>query len=110
MRALQHASGGDSVRVSTDMRAHANPLRMWRIRTLSRRLARRLLVLCPGCVCPGYGQIGQEVGLPCSECGMETGEIAALVYGCPKCQHTSRIPRSDGRTKASPGNCSWCNP
>ncbi len=98
------------VRLSTDMRAHMNPLRMWRIRGLAHSLAMRLCQRCPACGAPGWGKTGYEGGLPCEECGAKTEDTLHLKYSCSACRHEQRVPRPDGKKFASACHCSWCNP
>jgi hypothetical protein len=96
--------------VETDMRAHMNPTRMKVINEAAASLAKRLECLCPKCSCPGWGMVDVVRGLPCEDCGEETELVKEEVYGCPLCEEKRAIPRKDGVTKASPGQCPFCNP
>ena len=96
--------------VETDMRAHVNPTRMRVIRHLGARLTRRLRTFCPECGCPGFGIIGGEPGLPCTDCSEPTGMILREVHGCPRCEARCRLPRSDAIEVAPAQYCPACNP
>ena len=104
------ASPAGRVQLETDMRAHANPTRMASIRALAFQLVRRLRTPCPACGSPGWGPVGSEPGLPCTECHQPTPLIRAEVLGCPACGSEERKPRRDGRLTADPGQCVHCNP
>ncbi len=108
-RAAAASSDGLAL-LETDMRAHCNPTRMAAIRRLAFRLVRRLARPCPACQNPGWGVVGQQPGLPCAECGLPTGMTRALIWGCSQCGHQDEQPRPDGRERADPGQCDWCNP
>jgi hypothetical protein len=97
-------------RVETDMRAHLNPTRMHQIGLLAGQLAGRLATLCPACRAPGHGPVENEPGLPCRACTTPTALSRAVVHGCARCPHRSRRPRADGRTRADPACCPYCNP
>jgi hypothetical protein len=101
-------SGDDKVLVQTDMRAHMNPTRMKVIGELTSSLAKRLLHLCPGCGCPGWGVVSIERGLECKDCQAPTGLEKAQVYGCAKCDYKER--GSEKKGGADPWNCDYCNP
>ncbi len=96
--------------LETDMRAHCNPTRMASIRRLAFRLVRRIATPCPGCGAPGWGLEETIAGLPCVACGGQTELVREEVWGCGACDHRQRRPRRDGRLRADPGDCSWCNP
>lgn len=98
---------GGSAHLQADMRAHMNPRRMSVIAGLAQRLAQRLAVPCPTCAAPGFGRLRSLPGLPCRECGSETGLIAAEIHGCTACGAEQSQPR-DGL--ADPGHCPSCNP
>jgi predicted Zn-ribbon and HTH transcriptional regulator len=107
---IQNTSGEKLIRITTDMRAHCNPLRMWRIRYLARTMAKRLTVHCPKCKAPGFGITSQELGLRCNECNSETTQIKSTIFSCSKCKHIEKKQREDGRKKAYPSECNYCNP
>lgn len=99
-----------AARLETDMRAHLNPTRMAEIGKLATRLATRMATPCPACAAPGYGTVRRETGLTCTDCGTPTPLVKHLVTGCALCGHEDHMPRSDGRTAASPAECPECNP
>lgn len=106
----QKFSPENKVWMETDMRAHLNPMRMKMIGSLGERLAHRLTCLCPKCQTPGWGKVDIETGLPCGWCGTATEEIKAEIFGCTKCRYKeSRLP-ANGKEKAEPGHCPYCNP
>jgi hypothetical protein len=112
-QALEEAAAASSdgrARVETDLRAHVNPTRMEAIRQVAERLARRLLVPCPGCRAPGFGFVRAPRGLPCRVCGTATQAAAGRLFGCAACDHTEERTREDGRTTAEPRVCPVCNP
>ena len=96
--------------LETDMRAHMNPTRMAEIGKLAVTLARRMATLCPACTAPGFGPVRREAGLPCADCETPTPLVKTIVSGCAVCGHEAWVPRSDGRTTASPAECPACNP
>ena len=104
------ASADGMARIDTDMRAHMNPTRMRQIASLGERLATRLATPCPACHSPGFGVIGANPGLPCSDCGTPTERILNERHGCGVCGHAEVRPRSDGLAWADPGTCPVCNP
>ena len=96
-----------SALLQTDMRAHMNPRRMAVIGDLARRLAQRLATPCPDCAAPGFGRLRTVPGLACRDCGIETGLIAADIYGCTACGSETIRPRAG---EADPAHCPYCNP
>jgi hypothetical protein len=104
------ASRDGCARVTTDMRAHLNPMRMATIRALGSRLARRLATSCPACAAPGFGRTDVVRGLPCGWCGEPTRAIAAELLCCAKCGFERRQPVKPPRKTADPGQCQHCNP
>lgn len=106
---LKHASDG-KVWVETDMRAQFNPSRMAVIGELAEKFVARLATHCPKCDTPGWGKVGVETGLPCSQCGSETEMIKHEIFGCCKCSY-KEIKEPPNRLKqADPGHCQYCNP
>lgn len=96
--------------VETDMRAHLNPMRMAVIADLAVTFAQRLSVQCPACATPGWGKKDIKTGLLCLWCEMPTQEIKTEIFGCYKCPYMQEHGRADGVFRASPANCSYCNP
>ena len=96
-----------SALLQTDMRAHMNPRRMAVIGDLARQLAQRLAIPCPDCAAPGFGRLRTVPGLPCRDCGIETGLIAADIHGCTACGSETIRPRAG---EADPAHCPYCNP
>lgn len=107
---IKQRSGEGRVRILTDMRAHFNPLRMWRIRTLTRALVNRLKQSCPKCAAPGWGITSYQSGLPCQQCGAATAATRYLVSSCSACDFKQQQPRLDGKKTAGAEQCSFCNP
>lgn len=105
-----HASQDGLAHVETDMRAHMNPTRQQVLREVAVQLGRRLAALCPECQTPGWGLVDVVRGLPCEWCGAKTELICMEIHGCPHCEYRENVPRSDGLSVASAGDCSWCNP
>jgi hypothetical protein len=107
---IKQRSGDDRVRILTDMRAHCNPLRMWRIRALARALVHRLTQCCPECAAPGWGVTGSKSGLPCQHCGAATAATHYRISSCSVCGFKQQLSRLDGKKVASVAECSFCNP
>jgi hypothetical protein len=107
--AAQRESHTGRVFVENDLRAHHNPTRMAIIAEAARDLVTRLTSPCPSCTSPGFGLLGRIPGLPCQWCGAPTAEAIADEYGCVRCEHRERRPRSDVAF-ADPGRCDRCNP
>lgn len=95
--------------IESDLRAHCSPSRQLNIEAAARKLAERLLALCPTCSTPGWGVIGFTKGLPCELCGEIAHEApAAEILGCTKCTH-----QTAGKVlaeKLDPARCNLCNP
>ncbi|TDW30001.1 DUF6671 family protein [Cryobacterium psychrophilum] len=104
---LLHTPGRPIV-ISPDYRAHRCASRAAVIITLAENMARRLATPCARCHTPGFGQVGIERGLPCSDCGEPTRVIAADIFGCGNCPHTLRTARAS--RVAAPQWCDSCNP
>lgn len=98
------------LRVSTDMRAHCNPMRMGVIRALASRLARRIARLCPACRFIGFGETTLERGLPCGWCGQPTQLVRAIKTHCLQCGHAETQPYRKAAECADPRHCEFCNP
>ena len=102
-------SQNNRIFIETDMRAHANPMRMENIRLAAEELAQKLSSTCPACNAPGYWIVEYLTGLPCEMCSTPTQEIRAKIYGCCKCMYRVTIENID-RTHANPAFCQYCNP
>lgn len=106
--AFSESSNG-MIFMETDVRAHANPMRMAIIKQAAEDLAVRLSSLCPKCMAPGYWITQKSGKLPCSICGAPTSEPKTDVYKCLKCNHTESR-HVDDHVRADPGKCQLCNP
>jgi DNA-directed RNA polymerase subunit RPC12/RpoP len=110
-KAVQHALAiTGKAQLETDMRALYNPTRMQAIAQATQDLIAKLLRLCPRCESPGFDLIETVPGLPCEWCGLPTAEVRSQVYGCQKCGHRQTIDFPEGKEKASPAECAYCNP
>ena len=107
---LARQSADGMVALSNDMRAHRNPTRMLCLSELARKLAERIVNLCPICNCPGFGRSGYVAGLPCSDCGSPTQSSKADTFVCVACEYRETRTRADGKTRESPTYCDACNP
>lgn len=98
-----------SVIIESDLRAMYSPSRQKNIEQAAKLLALRVSNLCPECQMPGWGRIGFEKGLHCSDCGQHSADaLRAEVLGCVKCQH-----QQIGKVLAQeiePAQCLFCNP
>lgn len=106
---IAEISPGGLVVVESDLRAISSPSRRKNIEQVANLLALRISQLCPKCNLPGWGCVGYEKGLTCSECGSENQlAIRQEILGCVKCEFTKL-----GKVFASvlsPANCDICNP
>lgn len=107
---LLHHTQAHRVFLETDMRAHRHQSRMKEIAKATDDLITRCSSYCPACATPGFGMVRTLPGLPCAGCGQPSELVAVEVLGCVRCDYTETRPRSDGRTHADPGECSFCNP
>lgn len=107
---LLRASLDGTVHLETDLRAHLNPTRMEAIAAATEELVAAAKLSCPVCDVPGFTVVDRRTGLPCAWCGQPTGQTAALIHGCARCEHREEAPRPDGKTEADPGQCAYCNP
>lgn len=102
-------SDDGSVLIQSDLRSHCSPSRQNNIREVASLLAKRVLSLCPQCRIPGWGRVGYEKGLECSQCGLMVAKaLRREIFGCCKCEY-----REYGKLiaeKADPARCDWCNP
>ena len=95
--------------LESDLRAHCSPSRMANIGVVAHKLATRLSNHCPECQMPGWGVVGYEKGLPCSECEEISEEaVRSEILGCAKCDF-----KTNGKSLAleiDPSRCNYCNP
>jgi hypothetical protein len=97
------------VRIQSDLRAMHSPSRQENIKKAAELLAARVTTQCPDCATPGWGRVGYEFGVCCSDCGQENAEAVRLeILGCYKCDK-----KESGRiinVEIDPGRCNYCNP
>ena len=95
--------------IESDLRAMHSPSRQRNIEEVAKLLAKRVSQLCPNCQMPGWGRVGYERGLNCSECKLENPDaIRQEKLSCVKCDHVEL-----GNVIASvldPAQCHFCNP
>ena len=95
--------------IESDLRAMHSPSRQKNIEEVAKLLANRVSQICPNCQMPGWGRVGYEKGLYCSECELENPDaIRQEKLGCVKCDHVEL-----GKVIASvldPAQCNFCNP
>jgi len=95
--------------IESDLRAMHSPSRQRNIEEVAKLLAMRVNLLCPNCQIPGWGRVGYEKGLNCSECELENPDaIRQEKLGCVKCDHIEL-----GKVISStlnPAQCNFCNP
>ncbi len=95
--------------IESDLRAMHSPSRQRNIEEVANLLAKRVSQICPNCQIPGWGRVGYEKGLNCSECELENPDaIHQDKLGCVKCDHVEL-----GNVIASvldPAQCQFCNP
>jgi hypothetical protein len=98
-----------TVEVENDFRAMSSPSRQANIAALAEKLAARLGSNCPACKQIGWGSVGFEYGLPCSDCFEVVASVAhSEKLGCVTCDHSEL--RSLGRDSVDPARCERCNP
>ena len=109
-RLVADALGQSStVEVENDFRAMSSPSRQANIAALAEKLAARIGSHCPACNQIGWGSVGFEYGVPCSDCFEIVASVAhSEKLGCVTCDH-SEI-RSLGRESVDPARCEHCNP
>jgi hypothetical protein len=107
---LLHHSSAHRVFLETDLRAHRHKTRMDEINKATDDLVKRCQSYCPECATPGFGVVRSVPGLPCAGCLRPSDLVATEVLGCVRCGYEATRLRSDGRTHADPGECSFCNP
>lgn len=104
-----HDQTGEKVILESDLRAHMSPSRAINIARCGEKLISRLANLCKKCEVPGFGLIGFEYGVTCSQCHVKNMRVAsAEVHGCPSCDF--RMSLSRNLELADPASCSICNP
>lgn len=95
--------------IESDLRAMHSPSRQRNIEEVAKLLAKRVSQICPNCQIPGWGRVGYEKGLNCSECELENPDaIRHEKLGCVKCEHEEL-----GNVIAfalDPAQCQSCNP
>jgi len=95
--------------IESDLRAMHSPSRQRNIEEVAKLLAKRVSHLCPNCQIPGWGRVGYEKGLNCSECELKNPDaIRQEKLGCVKCDHIEL-----GKVISStlnPAQCNFCNP
>ena len=95
--------------IESDLRAMHSPSRQRNIEEVANLLAKRVSQICPNCQMPGWGRVGYEKGLNCSECKRENPDaIRQERLGCVKCDH---IELGDAIASIlDPAQCNFCNP
>lgn len=96
--------------IETDMRAMYNPTRMKNIKLATLNLLKKMNSLCPSCDTPGFDIKKIKKGLRCLYCGLPTDLVHSHFYECKKCQHEKEVLYPDGKEKADPKYCNFCNP
>lgn len=95
--------------VESDLRAMYSPSRQRNIEHAAQALARRVSQLCPDCQVPGWGQVGYEKGVKCTECGFINLEaVRQEILGCISCEY--RELGTIIATELDPAKCQFCNP
>lgn len=106
---VSRSSPDGLVIVESDLRAMHSPSRQRNIAEVAKLLAIRVSQLCPDCQLPGWGRVGYEKGLYCSECGLDNpSAIRQEILGCVKCEHVElgMVISSE----LDPAQCNFCNP
>lgn len=95
--------------VESDLRAMYSPSRQRNIEKAAQALARRVSQLCPDCRVPGWGRIGYEKGVKCTECGFINLEaVRQEILGCVSCEYHEL--GTIIATELDPARCQFCNP
>lgn len=95
--------------IESDLRAMYSPTRQKNIEEVARLLATRVSQLCPDCKTPGWGRVGYETGLICSDCDSEKPTaIRQEILGCVKCEFSQLGVEIASRL--NPAQCDFCNP
>jgi hypothetical protein len=102
-------SPNGNVVIESDLRAMHSPSRQKNIGEVAKLLAKRVSQLCPHCQNPGWGRVGYEKGVSCSECGLKNPDaIRQEKLGCVKCDH-QQLGKIISST-LNPTHCNFCNP
>ncbi len=102
-------SGNKKLRVENDFRAMHSPSRQLNISKCAELLANRIKTKCAACGEIGFGKVGYEYGLPCSDCDHVVESVAnSERHACVSCEHTEL--RALGQTTVDPSRCDFCNP
>lgn len=96
--------------LETDLRAHANPVRMKNIGLATEDLIKNIKSVCPECATPGFVIVDTVYGLPCRLCGQETDLVLAIIRECQKCGLRRQDSHPEAKTSADPVMCGYCNP
>jgi hypothetical protein len=97
------------LRVENDFRAMHSPSRQVNISKCGELLATRIKTKCAACGEIGFGKVGYEYGLPCSDCDQMVQSVAnAERHACVSCEHSEL--RTLGKTTVDPSRCDFCNP
>lgn len=110
VREMAKQSADGQAIVHPDMRAHMNPTRMAELGVLASKLADRINCRCERCGTPGFGPGRRLAGLPCELCDGPTRLLLSEIHVCQACRHEVTRPRADGKTRADPQYCDFCNP
>jgi hypothetical protein len=103
------SSGKKLLRVENDFRAMHSPSRQANISKCAELLAKRIATQCAVCGEIGFGKVGYEYGLPCSDCDQVVQSVAnSERHACVSCEHTEL--RTLGKTTVDPSRCDFCNP
>lgn len=102
-------SNDSCVLAETDMRAHANPIRMANIKRATENLLEKINSKCPECNSPGFWLTKQEKGLLCEHCSSPTAQVITNIFTCLKCDH-KEVKMYPNGIKASAAMCPYCNP
>ena len=103
------AKGLPNLILESDFRAMSSPSRSKNILACAQKLVERWKSACPACRAPGWGSVGFDFGLPCSDCGTINQEaIRQERYGCTTCAELELFPAADD--SVSPSQCQVCNP
>lgn len=95
--------------IESDLRAMHSPSRQRNIEEVAKLMSKRVRQLCPNCQMPGWGRVGYETGLNCSECELENpNAIRQERLGCVKCDHVE--PGNLIASVLDPAQCNFCNP
>jgi hypothetical protein len=103
------STGTKLLRVENDFRAMHSPSRQANISKCAELLATRIKTKCAACGEIGYGKVGYEYGLPCSDCDQLVLSVAnSERHACVSCEHSEL--RTLGQTSVDPSRCDFCNP